>query len=110
VTFVPLPQHLRHDAPALLTVELPREYARQGRLFRVIVHQLSGRPRRVIGSFELAIPVVSRGEIVEDGSELRDFEVLRRNAARLRRDDRWMPVMHRYVEHLEARVRALFER
>jgi hypothetical protein len=106
VTFVPLPTGLRHNLPALLSLELPEgEAARHGRQFEAIVHQLSGKPRRVIGSVVLAIPVLSRAEA--RSRELPTLRVLEATARAIPVEDRWHAVFRRYAAHVGERATEL---
>jgi hypothetical protein len=108
LTFVPIPTGLRHNIPALLTIELPPAAARRGKLYKAVVHQISGRPRRIVGSFQFSIPVTTRARIAE--SERPNLAVLHRIARAIPIEDRWHPVFARYVQFAGERLRALGDR
>lgn len=63
------------------------------------------RWRKVLGSFQLDVPVQAKDVLGE--SERRLLSVLRWIAASLPRENRWHPVFHRYVEATAQRVDAL---
>ena len=58
----------------LLTVVLPTGIT-VGQTYRVIAHQLSGRHRRIEGTFELFIPVATTAVIID--RDVRRLSVLR---------------------------------
>jgi hypothetical protein len=102
VTFVPLPLLGAVRSTALLSVTLP-EGVRAGELYRVAVQQLSGEPLRMVGAFELAIPVRKGRELL--AGEERKLAVLRWIDRRIPQGDEWKPVFARYLASIEARVR-----
>lgn len=108
VTFVPIPTGLRHNTPALLSIQLPPAAARRGKLYKAIVHQISGRPRRIVGSFQFSIPITSAERIAVN--ERPNLAVLRRIARAIPIEDRWYPVFERYVQFVDERLRALGDR
>lgn len=102
VTYVPLPFGRTRNIAALLTVELPEEISRK-QIFNVVVQQISGRPRRVLGAFQLTIPVSTKSALLEP--EIRKLSVLRHIARAIPNDDQWRPVFDRYLGQIEDRVR-----
>jgi len=105
LTFVPIPPGLRHNLPALLTIQIPPAAARRGKLYKAVVHQVSGRPRRIIGSFQFSIPITTREKVAEH--EGPNLAVLRHIARAIPIEDRWHAVFERYVRHAGERMRAL---
>jgi hypothetical protein len=85
-----------------MTLELPEDIKRD-QAFRVSVHQVSGRPRAILGAFQVSIPVRSKATLVEP--EKRRLSVLRHIARSIPADDRWRPVFDRYVDQVADRVR-----
>jgi hypothetical protein len=102
MTWVPLAAGT--DAiPALLTIELPAGVT-HGEVYRVLVQQKSVA-NRIVGSFGIAIPVRPAPDLVAE--EANSLAVFRYIESLLAEDDGWLPVMHRYVQQMAARVRGL---
>jgi hypothetical protein len=101
VCYIPLPGGRTQNIPGLLTVELP-EGVRREQTFNVVVHQVSGQPRRVLGSFQFAIPVSTRRRLL--GSETRKLSVLRHIQRRMEQEDPWRAVLARYLGLVADRV------
>jgi hypothetical protein len=133
LTYLPIPLGEPLHLPGLLTVDLPPT-VHKGHTFGVVVHQLTGavarvpkpppdigsesekakdskgedgviRFRRVVGSFQLSIPVSARATLL--GPEVRLLAVSRWILHSIPADDRWHPVFTRYVDTIAERVRAL---
>lgn len=102
VTYVPLPGRRSRNSPGLLTVELP-EGVRLGQRFDLVMQQVSGAPRRLVGAFQLAIPVSDRRALLP--AETRGLSVMRHIAKSIRPDDPWNAVFVRYLDWMAARVR-----
>lgn len=102
VTFVPLPAGRTAAIPALLTVELPPTIKRR-QSYTVVVQQVAGASRAVIGSVELPIVVSTARELLRE--EARTLSVLRHIALAIPVADRWHPVFQRYVGQISDRVR-----
>lgn len=102
VTYLPLPGGRTRNIPALLTLELP-DGVRRGQLFRLLVHQVSGRPRRVLGTVQMTIPVSDKGALL--APEIRHLSVLRHIALSIPQEDPWRAVFGRYLEQIAGRVR-----
>jgi hypothetical protein len=104
LTWIPIPGGRTLNIPALLSVKLP-DNVTYGQVFRVSIHQVSGRDRRIIGSCDFRIPV-SKAELILD-EEVRSLSVLKHVATTIPTDNRWYPLMQRYVHHLGLKVDAL---
>jgi hypothetical protein len=135
VTYVPIPSGTVGDLAGLLTLDLPAN-VREGQTFRVIVRQvidgLSTRPRppapqlapraasrrsaaaavsragtarHVLGTFQFSILVRTRREILP-GIE-RTLANLRRVIGTVPGENRWYPVLLRYLQQVTGRVHAL---
>ena len=103
-TWIPIPGGRKLNIPALLSIKLP-DNVTYGQEFRMSVHQVSGRDGHIIGSFEFRIPV-SKAELILE-RETRDLSVLRYILAGIPTDNRWYPLMQRFVHHLGLKVDAL---
>jgi hypothetical protein len=103
-TWIPIPGGRTLNIPALLSIKLPDNVS-YGQEFRMSVHQVSGRDGHIIGSFEFRIPV-SKAELILD-REVRDLSVLRYILTSIPTDNRWYPLMQRFVHHLGLKVDAL---
>jgi len=101
LSWVPVPASTR-SVPALLTLKLP-EGVRSGQRFRVIVHQVSGLTRAIVGSFELAIPVLHARDLLS--AEEDRLAVLRCIARSIPENDPWQNVFNRYIKQTAGRVR-----
>lgn len=102
VTYVPLPFNRQRNIAALLTIELP-EKVRKGQQFDLVVHQISGRRRAILGAFQFSIPVSTRELLLQP--EARQLSVLRHIALAIPEDDQWHPVFSRYLAQIGERVR-----
>ncbi|MGH9970439.1 MAG: LodA/GoxA family CTQ-dependent oxidase [Pyrinomonadaceae bacterium] len=102
VTYVPLPTQRKRNIAALATLELPEGVKRDQR-FNLFFHQISGRPRAVLGSFQMTIPVSTKEALLEP--EIRKLSVLRHIANSIPPEDQWHPVFLRYLGQIEDRVR-----
>ncbi len=103
-TWVPLPGGRATNIPALLSIKLPDDVV-YGSEYRVSIHQVSGRRRRVIGSCEFKIPISKAELIVEDAG--RTLSVFKHIVSTIPTTDRWWPLMTRYVAHMARRFDAL---
>lgn len=102
--WLPLPGGREVNIPALIDVKLP-ETVVYGDDYRVSVQQIDGRTQRVIGAFEIKIPVSKAELIVED--EKRTLSVLKHIASTIPPNDRWYPIFQRYLGGLGRRFTAL---
>ncbi len=103
-TWVPLPGGRSLHIPALLTVRLPDDVT-SGATYRMSVHQVDGGSGRVIGAFELTIPVSKAALILED--EIRTLSVMKHILSTIPPTNRWYPVFQLYVHGLAEKVDAL---
>lgn len=134
LTFIPVPPGSGPNLPALLTVQLPAT-VRKGQAFKAIVRQMTNaaakRPapppvigsatgngdaarangndvirwRRVVGSFQLSIPVRTKDVLLVPEERL--LSVTRWIHQAIPAGNRWHPVFGRYVDQIAARVKAL---
>lgn len=102
VTWVPLPAGRRETIPGLLTLELP-SHVKVRQRFKVVVQQVSGADRKVLGAFEIAVLVGKAAALLAE--EESTLAVTRHILAGIPQEDRWHPVFARYVEQIAGRVR-----
>ncbi|MCH8911068.1 MAG: hypothetical protein IH867_10075 [Chloroflexi bacterium] len=101
ITYVPLPALSPTQVAGLLTIVLPKT-VEIGEHFRVIVRQYSRSQDRIIGTFQLTIPVRDADEILL--SEARLLAVLKSIARGIRPNSLWFPVFTRYLDTVSGRV------
>jgi hypothetical protein len=99
--YLPLPGGRTAPIPGLLSAELPAGIA-AGERYRLIVHQFSGKKRRVIGTFQLQIPVAHEADLL--AAESIKLSLLRWIGSRIPPADVWYPVFSRYLGEIERRV------
>lgn len=104
VTYIPLPALSPTQVAGLLTIILPPT-VKSGQNYGVIVRQYSRSQHRIIGTFELAIPVKDANEILP--SEARLLAVLKSIAGNIRPNSIWFPVFERYLSIVGGRVRGV---
>jgi hypothetical protein len=104
VSYVPLPALEPRQVAGLLTIVLPPT-VKTGEGYRVVVRQHSRRLGRIVGTFELAIPVRDAPDILP--SEARLLAVFKSIARGIRPNSLWFPVFQRYLAIVEDRVRGL---
>jgi hypothetical protein len=104
VSYVPVPGPRASNIPGLMSIELPPTVT-NGQLFTVSVHQVSGWPRRIIGSFQITIPVHTAAEILP--RETRRLSVLRYIGLTIPAGHRWDQIWQRCVGQVGDRVRGL---
>jgi hypothetical protein len=132
ITYVPIPPGIGSNYAGLMTVDVPATVT-QGQVFTVVARQLRNvaarRPsppppppglavhtavarqgdliewRRVVGTFQISIPVRSKEELL--GPEERLLSVLRWIAQRMPVRERWYPIFQRYLGQVAGRVSAL---
>ena len=125
-TWLPVPKGAGPNFAGLLTVDLPAT-VREGQAFTIVVRQLTnavfpgrqtdqgrmpGRPagpaaefliqRRVLGSFQLTIPVKVEAALLENEERL--LAIMRWIDGVISPSDRWAPVFDRYLVQLAGRV------
>jgi Glutaminase len=121
ITYLPIP-FADGSLPGLLTVDLPHGIVK-GQVFKVVVRQVTGdfpragrvafleggllRPggRRIVGSFQLTIPVRVKTEMLVGQQRL--LSTLRWIERAVPAGNRWAPVFGRYVAQVASRVDAL---
>nr|WP_281723014.1 galactose oxidase early set domain-containing protein [Nitrosomonas nitrosa] len=103
-TWIPIPGGRNVNIPALLSIKLPDTVV-YGQEYHVSIHQVSGRGGKIIGSCEFRIPV-SKAELILD-DEIRNLSVFKHVLTTIPTDNRWYPLMQRYVHHFELKVNAL---
>ncbi len=120
ITYIPVPTNKGANLAALLSVELPVGI-RKGQTFNAIVRQIASPEvspvrgqatarsplgwRRILGSFQLRIPVLKTSEMREPQARL--LSLLRWMEERVGKESRWLPVFTRYVQQVAACVAAL---
>jgi len=126
ITYMPIPSRLGSNYAGLMTLDLPPDVPRK-KAFTVVARQITntlttvpGRPnsiprsaaagdvirwRKVLGSFQLSIPVMTAEVLLEP--EKRLLSVLRWIRGSIPHSSRWYPVFHRYIEQTATRVGAL---
>lgn len=104
ITYIPLPGPRDVNIPALISLQLPPD-VKSGQVYTATVQQYSGFPRRIIGSFQITIPV-STGPLML-ATEIHNLSVLRHIALSIPVTDRWHPIFVRYLEEIADRVRGL---
>jgi hypothetical protein len=104
LTWIPIPGGRALNIPALLSIKLPAGVT-YGQVFRMSIHQVSGRDGSIIGSTEFRIPVSKSELIVTEAS--RTLSVFKHIITTIPTDNRWYPLMQRYVHHLGLKVDAL---
>jgi hypothetical protein len=102
VTYIPVPAQRGPNIAGLITLLLP-DHVNYGQFFRVVVHQISGPQRRIIGSFQISIPIKEASLLLE--RETRYLSVLRNISLSIPGADRWRPVFDRYLDVIAQRVR-----
>ena len=102
ITYVPIPPDRSRNIAALATLELPEGVKRDQR-FNLFFHQISGRPRSILGSFQMTIPVSTKAVLLEP--EIRKLSVLRHIARAIPPEDQWHAVFTRYLDQIADRVR-----
>ena len=102
--WIPIPGGRTLNIPALLSIKLPDTVV-DGQEFRATVHQVNGVTRQIIGSCEFQINV-SKAELIVD-EEIRTLSVFKHILSTIPLDNRWYPLIKRYVHHLGDKVDAL---
>ena len=123
-TWMPVPPGAGANFAGLLTVDLPAT-VRKGQVYTIVVRQMTNstvsgkqagvgqtraaaasrslpQPRRVLGSFQLTIPVDTEEALLEPEEHL--LAVLRWIDESIPANDRWSPVFDRYLVQVAARV------
>jgi hypothetical protein len=122
-TWMPIPQGSGGNFVGLLTVDLPLT-VRKGEAYTVVVRQVTNATtalqkrgngdsaaggtaevseRRVLGAFQISIPVSTEEELLESEESL--LSIMRWITQQKAPGDRWLPVLSRYVAQIAQRVR-----
>jgi hypothetical protein len=104
LTWIPIPGGRTLNIPALLSIKLP-DGITYGQVFRMTIHQVSGRDGSIIGSSEFHIRV-SKAELIL-AEESRTLSVFKHIITTIPSNNRWYPLMQRYVHHMGLKVNAL---
>jgi len=134
ITYLPIPPGAGSNLAGLLTINLPAT-VKKGQAFKVVTRQLANvsarRPvpppillaashqpaeaaaaittsiqwRKVVGTFQISIPVVAKGVLLEPEERL--LSVLRWIAQAIPTRNRWHRVFERYLKQIADRVTAL---
>jgi hypothetical protein len=104
VSYIPLPAPAPMNVAGLITIRLP-ETVKVGERYNVVVRQLGGLPRYVVGTFELFI-AVSTSERIRPEEE-RSLSVLKHIAGTIKPSSRWHAVFQRYLAVLNDKVRGV---
>jgi hypothetical protein len=102
LTWIPIPGNRELNIPTLISIKLP-DAVRYGQEYTVDVHQVSRY--RVIGSNQFRIKV-SKAELILT-EEARTLSVFKHILTTIPIDNRWYPIMQRYVHHISTKVDAL---
>jgi hypothetical protein len=104
VNYIPLPAPAPTHVAGLITIRLP-ETVEVGERYRIVVRQLGGLPRYVVGTFELFISVSTSEKIRPE--EERTLSVLKHIAGTIKPTSRWYAVFQRYLAVLNDKVRGV---
>jgi hypothetical protein len=104
VSYVPIPGPRTVNIPGLISIELPPT-VKKGQMFTVTVHQVSGWPRRILGTFQITVPVRTAAEILP--REIRRLSVLRYIGQSIPTRNRWYKIWQRLLGQVGDRVRGL---
>ena len=104
VTYVPIPGPRALNIPGLISIELPPTVT-TGQTFTVSLHQISGLPRKIIGAFQITIPVTTAAQILP--RETRRLAVLRHIGLSIPAANRWRKIWDRLLDQVGDRVRGL---
>lgn len=85
-TWLPIPGDRKLGIPALLSVKLPDGIV-YGQNFRISVHQVNGHRQRMIGAFDINIPV-TKAEFMLD-EEIRTLSVMKYIGTKIPTGNRW---------------------
>ncbi|MET0374537.1 MAG: hypothetical protein ABW128_09805, partial [Rhizorhabdus sp.] len=103
VGFIPIPGPLERTIAGLMTVQLPPGVP-YGKVYRVVLRQVSGRGYRVLGTTEFRIEVSRADQLLPRFRH--NLAVLKHIGASIPADNRWRPVFDRYLGELGDRFRA----
>jgi hypothetical protein len=105
ITYLPIPPTGKlENIPGLFTVELPNNVVK-GQIFHAVIQQVEGSTRRIIGTFQLTIPVQTAEMLLPVLSS--KYSVLKHIQLAVLPSDRWYAVFNRYVKHFGDKIKAL---
>lgn len=106
INYLPIPGGLEKNILGLMTVELPSTVVK-GQLFKVLVQQARylGNSPRIIGSFQLSIPVTTAALMLP--TEMRNLAVLKHIHNAIPVGDAWYKIFSRYLKGLSDKVDGL---
>ncbi len=121
-TFIPIPYSEGSNYAGMISVDLP-DNVKKGQHFTIVIHQVTNisrgqvvlthaagagsaaQGRRILGSFQLSIPVtVKENMLVHEVRLLANLRWIQRS---IPANNRWYPVFNRYVKQIADRVDAL---
>jgi hypothetical protein len=79
------------------------EGVKRGQRVDAVIHQISGRPRKILGTFQFTIPVKTSSVLL--APEIRSLSVLRHIYLSIPVEDPWHSVFQRYLDQIADRVR-----
>jgi hypothetical protein len=106
INYIPLPGGFEKNIPGLLTVELPSTVVK-GQLFNILVQQARyyRNSRRIIGSFQLTIPVTTAALMLP--TEMRNLGVLKHIHNSIPVTESWYRIFNKYLKGLSDKVDGL---
>jgi hypothetical protein len=105
ITYIPIPPTGKpENLTGLLTVELPDNVVKD-QVFHVVIQQVEGGSRRIIGTYQMTVPVGTASLLLPDLS--RKLSVLKHIQLTVPPNDRWYGVFNRYVNQFAKKVKAI---
>jgi hypothetical protein len=122
LTYIPIPAGGSESFAGLITVQLPNGI-RAGNEFNIVIRRVTSRRfdksdrttdsrsnlifnwRYIVGTFQMKIPVKHDAAILPSEENL--LAILKWRLQSLKPDNRWYPVLKRYIFHVVGRVRGL---
>lgn len=121
ITYIPIPKGEGANFTGMITIDLPSTVVK-GQVFTAVIHQVTSgysgstlthnvthisnpRLRRILGSFQITIPVSTKDAILEP--EARLLSNLRWIKMAIPENNRWFKVFNRYENQIANRVDAL---
>jgi Common central domain of tyrosinase len=104
IAYIPLPGGRKGNLAGLLSLTLP-DGVRTGQVYKFNVQQYSGVSRKMLGAFQITIPVKDEPDILR--GELRKLSVLRHVQQTIPAGDRWHGIFVRYLDEISRRVRGM---
>jgi hypothetical protein len=117
ITYVPIPPGSGQNFAGLLTLDLPST-VRKGQQFEVVVRRVTSAQirsdanatarhpplnwRYVVGAFQINIPVSTEARLLASEENL--LAVFKWKLEQLPVTNRWVPVLHRYIDQVAGRV------